>query len=512
MSLVFLITRLPYYIHYPVFTISNDTASYIAAALQILEHSWPMFDIRTPGYPLFIAVIMSLSPEFVYVSLAQSLLTYFSAIFFLAAAFRYYPKQILYFAVAVCGFISSVYFLVLEVSILTEGIFTSIMLVAAGVLLIAVKSESVFSWIMFSLLSAIIIYIRPAGLFLVALVVPLVIFFIVNKYSFRFYAALIAPFSMMIGILCLYNYQTLGKFTITPFGEANLAGVTVMFMEPSDSYPQFVNKAIQTTLDSIPRSEKNIVMKSYNPNRLFKSFRDYFHMQMHLVNNMKHSDSTITYLKAQPYLRQVSIDAIKRHPDVYAKFFLSNFYYFFTNIGRSIDYSNELEKKFEQVYVDSIYVKQLESGKWSQISESEEYIGKVRAIYVQKLAERNSLEGFIVDQNNNANLRNTFLIGLYKIWESFYEIIFRNLLWLIAFGIMLFMCIRLLIRTRFTDKDAFIAFAFSLIFIFKALLVSIVESSLERYSYTVDFVIYMSLPFILILFAKSKEIKNTPRS
>ncbi len=511
-SVVFLITRLPYYIHYPVFIISNDTASYIAAALQILENSWPMFDIRTPGYPFFIAAMLMLSHDLIYLSLAQSIVTYLSSIFFLFIAYRYYPKRIIYFAIAICGFISSVYYIVLEMSILTEGIFTSTLLIAGGVLILAVKSEKVIPWVVFSILAAILIYIRPAGLFIVALVVPLVIFFIVNKYPYKFYAGLIAPFSLIIGMLCLYNYQTLGKFTITPFGEANLAGVTVLFMEPSESYPEFVNIAIQTTLDSIPRSEKNIVRKSYNPKRLFTAFMDNFHMQMHLVNNMKKSDSTFTYLKAQPFLRQISIDAIRKHPDIYAKFFLCNFYYFFTNIGRSVEYSSQLERKYEQVYVDSIYIKPLNSSNWNQISDNKEVLEKVKLLFLQKMSDKESLTGIRTDSEGNINLDDTYLLRLYDLWNSLYEFLFRNFLWLISFGLMLYYSIMILIRTRFTDKDAFIALTFCLIFIFKALLVSIVESSLERYSYTVEFVLYMSLPFVLILFAKLKEIKTIKKT
>lgn len=511
-SVIFLITRLPYYIHYPILIISNDTASYLTAAFQLMEHSWPLFDIRTPGYPLFISAVLSLSSELISISLVQSIFTYFSAIFFLIVAFRFYRNRIVYFAIAVCGFISSTIFIILEMSILTEGIFTSLMLVTAGVLMLAVKSEKFSAWIIFSALVALLIYIRPAGLFLIALLVPLMIFFMVNKYPIKYYAGLILPFILIIGSLCLYNYKTLGKFTITPFGEANLAGVTVLFMEPSELYPEFVNTAIQTTLDSIPRREIKNVKSSNNPELLFNTFKDNFHMQMKLVSNLKKSDSSMSYIDVQPYLRQISIDAIKKRPDIYAKFFLCNFYYFLTNIGRSADYRNQLERKYKHVYVDQIYLDQIKSGKWSQISDNQAMIDKVYRFYLQENEKHSLLDGFKIDADNEVTLKPTMLMSVFEFFQKLYDLIFRNLLWLAMFALMLILSIRILIRTKFKDKDALIALTFALIFLLKAILVSMVESSLERYSYTVDFVIYMSLPFALILFQRLKAIKNNSNS
>lgn len=85
-SAAFLITRLPYFMHYPVIVLSSDSASYIAAAFQLMELKAPLFDIRTPGYPLFIAAVWSLGKNFIAISLVQSVITYLSAVFFLAVA------------------------------------------------------------------------------------------------------------------------------------------------------------------------------------------------------------------------------------------------------------------------------------------------------------------------------------------------------------------------------------------------------------------------------------------
>ena len=98
-------------------------------------------------------------------------------------------------------------------------------------------------------------------------------------------------------------------------------------------------------------------------------------------------------------------------------------------------------------------------------------------------------------------------MSLYGAAKVIFDFLFRNLIWLLIFALMSFMSIRQCISSRLTDKDAFIALAFVLIFVLKAVMVSSIESSLERYSYTVDFVIYMSLPFAIIIYKNGKKTK-----
>ena len=91
------------------------------------------------------------------------------------------------------------------------------------------------------------------------------------------------PFSFIILSLCSYNFSTLNKFTITPFGEANLSGVTILFMEPSEKYLSKVNEAIKTTLDSIPTKDINYVRNNNSITGLYEKFKNNFYRQMNLT-------------------------------------------------------------------------------------------------------------------------------------------------------------------------------------------------------------------------------------
>ncbi len=504
-SFVFLVSRLPYFALYPVVVVSSDSASYIAAAISMFEGKLPLFDIRTPGYPVFIYAIWSMYREFVSIALVQSIFTYLSSVLFLVIAYKYYGKRVIYFALAVCGFISSSYYIILESAILTEGLFTGLMLVTAGALILAVKSGRAGAWSAVSLLFALMIYVRPAGLFLIALFLPIVVYMFITGAARSNYVALFAPFSVLIFALCSYNYQTLGKFTITPFGEANLAGVTILYMEPSAEYPEFVNSAIKTTLDSIPNSDKNAVRKSYNPDRLFNAFKDHYHMQMMLVDNLRRQDSTMTYIKAQPYLRQISIDAIKKNPGSYARFFACNLYYFVSNIRRELDYFGELGKIYKRTYIDNRFIKELSDGKWRQVSGDAEINNRVKELFAAEFANSGRLENIILNDDGSVTLSKNILFYMAEGYQWLVNFLFRNIFWIILFAVMCYYALRTLVKTRFSSADAFIAFLFVSVFVLKALLVSSVESSLERYSYTVEFAVYMSLPFVIIL---KENLKN----
>lgn len=99
--------------------------------------------------------------------------------------------------------------------------------------------------------------------------------------------------------------MTLRLFTITPFGEANLSGVTLLFMEPSPEYPQLVNDAIKNTLDSVPRSDINYVRNSSGISMLYNTFNENFYRQVSLTEILMKADSALNFVAIQPIIRKI---------------------------------------------------------------------------------------------------------------------------------------------------------------------------------------------------------------
>ncbi|MEZ4824553.1 MAG: hypothetical protein R2942_20055, partial [Ignavibacteria bacterium] len=165
-TIVFLFTRLQYFLFYPVLVLSSDSASYCAVAIDLLNSDTPVFDIRTPAYPFFLYSVWLFSKSFYAVALVQSLFTLLTGYLFLYIISKTYKSYTFLFAVMLTVYVSSSYFLVLEKAILTETIFVNFLLINAGLLIYALKNNKTSVWILYSASIAVLILIRPAALFL----------------------------------------------------------------------------------------------------------------------------------------------------------------------------------------------------------------------------------------------------------------------------------------------------------------------------------------------------------
>lgn len=501
---IWFITRLQYFLYYPVLVLSSDSASYCSVAFDMLDLNMPIFDIRTPGYPVFLSAVWMISKTALASAVAQSLFTLAVSLFFVWVISRTYREYVLLFAVLIAAFTSSSYYLVLEDSILTEGIFVSMLLLSSGLLILSVKKNKSCCWALFSASVAIVILIRPAGIFMAGIMVLVAAYFLINKFKFSYYLALGIPFAVIILSLCAYNYATLRLFTITPFGEANLSGVTILFMEPSPEYPELVNKAIQNTLDSIPRTDINVVRNYNNVTRLYEAFNNHFYRQLNLTENMMKADPSLDYVAIQPVIRMISMDAIKKNPKVYAKFIASNFLYFFYNINITMGYYEQLTNILKRTFIEKKYIKELESDRWKQISSDRSDYEEVKIFFEQETNKQGQLEYVSIQSDGTVNIRQTFLKSVFEVYETIYNFLFRNIVWLIIYFTVFIFSVIKLVKSKIRDEDALLAFLFCMIFLMKAILVSLVEVSLSRYSYTVEYALYFSLPFALILTRKHK--------
>lgn len=506
--IVFLFSRLQYFLVYPVLVLSSDSASYCAVALDLLNSDTPIFDIRTPAYPVFLFSIWLFSKSFFAVALMQSLFTLLTGFIFLFIISKTYSRYTFLFSIMLSIYVTSSYFLVLEKAFLTESIFVNFLLLNAGLLILALKKERNLFWIMYSVSIALLILLRPAALFLFGIVFILLIYFFIHKFKFKNYTSLVLPLSVIILGLCSYNFYTLGLFTITPFGEANLSGVTILFMEPSDEYPEIVNEAIKNTLDSIPRTQKNYIRNSWGISKLYHTFNENFFRQVNFTEDLMRLDPNLTFVGIQPIMREVSIDAIKKNPRSYFKFVMSNFIFFFNNQRITMNYYEQLAGIYKRSILEEKFTKELTSGRWRMISSDRSDNEKVAALFGDLTAEQKEVNTVFVNEQGSVEFQDSMYKSIYELTEKIYNIVFRNIFWVLLYFVVFIMSIIKLYKSRFRSVEALIPFLLCMTFLYKAVLVSLVEVSLSRYSYTVEFVYYFSLPFLLIMLTNSK--KNNP--
>lgn len=504
---VFLMTRLHYFLYYPVMDISADSASYCAIALKLLDLTPPLLDMRTPGYPLLLTISFLISKNFVITYIFQSLITYISAIFFYRSLCIYYASVAIYFAAAISVFITSTFYLVLEYSVLSESLFVSLLMICCSCLVISFYNNRTINWILFSVSAALVIIVRPVGLFLLPVILVVLIFFFVNKYKSKNYIAVVLPVSILIISLCTYNYFTLKKFTISPAGDLSFFATTILYMEESPEYPSEINSAIKLTLDSIPKKEKAYVKDPKEIKKLFRIFNDNLFRSWRFVGFVMKENSSLTYMDINPYLVRITKDAIRRNPGVYTRIVISNLYQFLSNISDEMLLFDQLSRTYKRIYVDNYYVKILEDEYWEQFYSDKTSAAEVIDLYQKQVQDHGSFE-YVKYSEDTVSFQDTLLKQIYVYYEKICNYLFRNIIWMFIFLLTFIISTYKVINTKFRDPGFFIPFVFGIMFIVNALFISILGTSITRYSYTVEFILYFSIPFLIYLIKNFKTENN----
>ncbi len=502
-SAVFILTRLIYFIYYPVVNVSEDSASYIAVALKLLQLSPPLLDMRTPGYPFFLTLVFLLSKNFILIYIFQSLATIGSALFLYKVLCKYFTQVALFFAAAIAVFISSTFYLVLEFSVLSETIFICFLMLCSSFLIASLINNRTSDWIWFSVTASVVILIRPAGLFLVPVLIFILIFFFINKYNYKSYLGLLLPLSLFIFSLCAYNYLTIKRFTLSPAGDLSFFATTILYMEESPEYPPEINNAIRITLDSIPKKEKAYVKDPKEIKKLFRIFNDNLFRSWRFVGLVMKDNSMLTYMDIQPYLVKITKDAIRRNPEVYARILLSNLYQFVTNISEEMQLFSQLSRSYQRIYIDNYYVNVLKDDQWDQFYSDNSSAEGVIKLYEEQVNDHGSFE-YVIYSNGTVMIQETLMKKLYEYYEKACNFLFRNIVWEFIFLLTFLLSVYRVIKTQFRDPFSFIPFLFGIMFIMNGLFISGIGISITRYSYTVEFILYFSLPFLIYLLKNNR--------
>jgi hypothetical protein len=504
---VFTFTRFSYFIYYSIPVLSYDSASYCAVALNILDGKFPVLDIRNPGYPMFLSLIWSFSKNPLYISLFQSLFTLINGVFFIYVINKSYKKYIFVFTISLCITIFSPYFLIFEPSILTEGVFPNLIILSISFIILSLKSDKLIYWLLYSSLTGIILLIKPIGVIFIIPFLMLIIYFKIKKLKFKNFLFLFFPVTFVLLVLCFYNYARINSFTISPFGNASLSGATILFTEQSDKYSDSVNSAIKSTLDETSTKDISYVKNNFELSKLYKTFYDNLWTgSVRIIDKLMKANTTTNYMRILPYIKQINYDAIVNHPKVYFKFFISNFLQYFLNFRKTLNYYNSLENAYKVNIIENKYVKVLENDNWIQVSSDREDYKLVKDLYTNEF-NKNTSSNFTVIGTTEVKASSTLLKNIYENVEIVYNILFRNLFWIIFFIITFAISIYLLLKSRFTDVEALIFSISGIIYFTNAVGVSLIQNSLERYSYPFDFIVYLSLPFFFI-FIKTIKLKK----
>lgn len=487
----FLLTRLPYFLHYPVPHFANDSYSYHKIARDIGGGEQLDLSYRTPGYPLFIAIIFIFSNKVLAVVFAQHILTLLASLLMVYAVYKLSPRLAPFSAAAMAAFFSGNLHGIIDSTYRPDGVYTNFLIVSFALLFLAVRTKRRFYFISASAAMGYTIYIRPAGMFLAVIFLLVIGYLFLNRFDRQTIIVFILPFVLLLLLLCTYNYITLDTFTVSPFGERNLIMVTLVFTEEDPSYPPEINRIIKDRQDKISQKDKEILHRSWDLEsiqdvmiRNWNANRDTVGRLLILKNNQ--------YMEQRPLLRKLSRDAIGKNPQVYMKIFVSNlYYYFFKRIHRHQSFYKQLNKSYNRIVVRKEYSRRLD-----RLSEEK------REKFLRDYYTLQPLPYFKLTKKGKkekAVFIDTPLRKIHSFLTRVQGVLFRNVFWVFAWFITFGLSLYVLIRSRGRHTEAFLLFALTLSVLGAALIISLVSRPVFRYAYVTEFVYYLSLTMLPLL-------------
>lgn len=489
---IFLITRLPFFLFYPVAGLSVDSDSYLSLVAALRHGDWPEFVTRTPGYPLFVWPFTFLPDRWMAVVYFQNILSLASALWLVYAAFRLRRLIALPAAVAMAAFMGGSQVLIYDTGILSESLYTSTTILAIAFLFLAFAGSARAYFSLASSFMALAILVRPAGIYFAAIYLLVLAFLLWNRYSTVVIFHFLTPFPAILLLFCSYNLFTIKEFVISPFGEANLAGATALYWEPDPSFPAFINNALDKLPASyekagITKEDFNTLRTSWDPDALMSLFEKQYNGLVWVAGwGSGRAFGTRGYLFYRKYIRDVSVRAIRKHPTLYAKYFWTNFVcFYFRNIVYRFDFYPALRERIRDEFITGTPEYLPIPGEWERAISSPPPAVQIVA--------GGSGEEVVLEQH--------YLTRLHIVWQAKQWRFFLRRFWVWGLFLTFALSVVQLLRFKGRHLGAFLLLVLSLVAIGAGLVIALVELAINRYSYPTQFVFYSSVAMAPLLWS-----------
>jgi hypothetical protein len=504
-TVVFVLNRLWLFIDFPLAGIHPDSGSYFAVSELFGTGVWPRFDIRSIGYPLILKIVFTISNKVMSLVLFQTLLSYIAGMTVIIATYRWKRSLGLLATISMIAFFSSVTSVGSDTAMLSESPYTSFMVLSFALLVHAFSQNG--WWLSFasaSFFMAASLLIRPNGMYLFVTFLMIVMYMFWNRYSKMLILTFIAPFILIVTSMCIYNYVTINVFSVTAWGEANLAVATFTFWEKDESYPREVNESIDKIKNIIDGRFKVTGLDSA---RLYDSW-DHQYLSSIFVQGFNGQALDVSMLLGGKYydgvnrkwIRKISLDSIKKHPSIYLKFVVTMLRNYYTMPDEG-NFSAYLYNRVKVIYLDHHF----------SARRGIEVMVKMGKEFADSPPPKNVIIRDNIDPKSpltdQIGLIETPLLHAYNLTYYFKRLLFTSQIWIIGFILVMVASFTKLVASRFRDTSAFLVFLLTISNFGASLVVSLVEYSQPRYSYPMEWVYYYSV-LVGIPLLLSEQAKN----
>ena len=202
-----------------------DSYSYVKFAEWLTDTSVDTLDafyltIRTPGYPLVLALGMSFLDYPDYIFAAHSIFGMLAAYFFLTLINT--PKSFIKKSLVLL--ISYALFRFFYITIMTEWLAFTLILIILALVFKALTKDHWYLYFIIGLVSGFLVLVRPALVLFPFVIILAILFKNFNKTCF---ISMVLGLSLILSPWLAFNYQRYQKITLAEFGGYNLAGVAM---------------------------------------------------------------------------------------------------------------------------------------------------------------------------------------------------------------------------------------------------------------------------------------------
>jgi hypothetical protein len=508
---IFVITRLPYFLYYGSTIVGRDSSGYFMIVDQMNKGFWPNLSIRTIGYPLFLKLVYLLFATSFGVAVSQHAVTLMTRLFFIRAMARSFPRRRFLpigVSLGLAAHSASSWQVLSDSSYMTDSLFLSATVMSLGLLVLGLARRKVSTFIWASLSAAVTVLIRPAGLFLAPLLALAAVFMIRNKFGRGPLMAAVLPGAIVLLGQMAYNSQIIGSFTLSGFTEHALISFASTLLEPDPSYGPTANLAIERCRSVFRDRDRRIIETSWNPWLINRVFSRYFDSDRNRISSTflaaEPRQEYNLYVEWRPLWGRMSKDALRKHPATALKYVYSNLYRIFIfNTWRDVD----VYRTWHRLPVNApakLKLARLFGNPRSNFS---------RRFNTQAYASTLTPDGFAKSMlpelfgpgGHPRALARTSKAGpdhsasfperLHRGVISVHGLLLRNPGWTFALLAVWFFSLVRVVRTGFRHRGAFTLFSLTSAPLLYGLLVALTALAMLRYSYVLEF-IYYSSPFL----------------
>lgn len=497
----YFIPRCPWFFDYQVPLLAYDSASYFVPIKAYLSGATPLFDVRTIGYPAFILLTSTFSKSLTSVVVAQCFITLLSSLILLTAINRTSPAFTLLSGLAIASYVAQPMVVTNDFMLLTESLYGSVIVLIIATLFITLKKrDGVVSSLSLSIFIACAVLIRPSAIFLISLYLFVLVFMLINKYSYKRVLSLVLPMPLIILAYLSYNNYTLGKYSLSFLGNATLFAVTSYMWEPDPRFPPEINQNLISRFKAeITANDREIIENSWDFNTFYsavvplidKAFyaKDAAYVKETLIDYSKSNKATDP--QADTLMGKIAIHAIKSHPGIYIKFFLMNFTaYFDDRTSWQIKFYRDMSWMLQNMYIDGLV--------------NNDSI-KTAVRIDRPVIGRNNID--ISDKHKDVVVKPTPLVVLNGLFTTILADIYDNSIWTYLYFAVFVISIGLVISGKVSDPDLFILFAVSSIMFLSGVMYAAVTTITDRYPSPTRFIEVLSVLYFAHLISNRYQFK-----